>query len=111
MTLGGTPILRDLSLEVRDLYRPGYYPGSGRGPLGAIGHGQDDALSHSRGPRCGPIAGRVLVEPRSTRQCNAAMVGVIAQHYPLFAHRTVRGNLIVAGSHTGTRGGHRSAGR
>ena len=26
------------------------------------------------------------------------MVGVVAQHYPLFEHRTVLGNLMVAGA-------------
>lgn len=29
------------------------------------------------------------------------MVGVVAQHYPLFAHRTVLGNLVVAGRQAG----------
>jgi polar amino acid transport system ATP-binding protein/sulfate transport system ATP-binding protein len=31
------------------------------------------------------------------------MVGVVAQHYPLFAHRTVLGNLTVAGRQAGCR--------
>jgi polar amino acid transport system ATP-binding protein/sulfate transport system ATP-binding protein len=32
------------------------------------------------------------------------MVGVVAQHYPLFNHRTVRGNLLVAGRRSGLSG-------
>jgi polar amino acid transport system ATP-binding protein/sulfate transport system ATP-binding protein len=32
------------------------------------------------------------------------MVGVVAQHYPLFAHRTVQGNLMIAGRRGGLSG-------
>lgn len=101
VTLGGMPILRDLNLQIRDLYRPGYTQGQVVGLLGPSGMGKTTLFRILAGLDV-PDSGRVLVE-QDQRPVERGMVGVIAQHYPLFAHRTVRGNLIVAGRHTGTR--------
>src|SRR5438552_19183430 len=42
----------------------------------------------------------VLVEKEGV-PVRKGMVGVVAQNYPLFGHRTVLGNLMVAGDHSG----------
>ena len=40
LTLGGTPVLRDLNLEVKDVYRPGLTQGQVVGLLGPSGIGK-----------------------------------------------------------------------
>jgi polar amino acid transport system ATP-binding protein/sulfate transport system ATP-binding protein len=47
-----------------------------------------------------PDRGRVLIG-EGGRPVERGMVGVVAQNYPLFAHRTVLGNLQVAGAQAG----------
>ena len=47
-----------------------------------------------------PTTGRVLLEKEGI-PVRKGMVGVVAQNYPLFAHRSVLGNLLVAGDHSG----------
>ncbi|MBV9865988.1 MAG: ABC transporter ATP-binding protein [Abitibacteriaceae bacterium] len=99
VTLGGTPILRDVNLEIKDLYRPGYTQGQVVGLLGPSGVGKTTLFRILAGLDV-PDEGTVLVE-QEQRPVQRGMVGVIAQHYPLFAHRTVRGNLLVAGKQAG----------
>ena len=41
-SLGGKPVLRDVNLEIRDLYRPGYTQGQVVGLLGPSGMGKTD---------------------------------------------------------------------
>src|SRR5438067_8903033 len=50
-----------------------------------------------------PDSGTVLVE-KEGKPVQRGMVGVVAQSYPLFAHRTVRSNLLVAGKPSGLSG-------
>ena len=47
-----------------------------------------------------PDTGQVLLGEEA-KPVQRGMVGVVAQHYPLFAHRTVLGNLMVAGRQAG----------
>jgi polar amino acid transport system ATP-binding protein/sulfate transport system ATP-binding protein len=47
-----------------------------------------------------PDRGRVRINA-SGDEVEVGMVGVVAQHYPLFAHRSVLGNLVVAGRQAG----------
>src|SRR5215217_4710043 len=47
-----------------------------------------------------PTSGTALVEKEGI-PVRKGMVGVVAQNYPLFAHRTILGNLMVAGDHSG----------
>ncbi len=99
LSFGRTPILRDLSMEIRDLYRPGFTQGQVVALLGPSGMGKT-CLFRILAGLDKPDSGRVLVE-KDGRPVERGMVGVVAQNYPLFMHRTVRSNLIVAGRHSG----------
>ena len=102
VTLGGSPVLRDVNLEIKDLVRPGYTQGQIVGLLGPSGVGKTTLFRVLAGLDA-PDAGTVLVE-KEGRPVQRGMVGVVAQNYPLFAHRTVRGNLHVAGRQAGLSG-------
>lgn len=99
VTYDGTPILRDVNLEIKDLYRPGYTQGQVVGLLGPSGIGKTTLFRVLAGLES-PDAGTVLIE-QEQKPVHRGMVGVVAQSYPLFAHRTVRGNLMVAGGRNG----------
>jgi NitT/TauT family transport system ATP-binding protein len=99
LTLGGCPILRDVNIEVRDLRRPNRISGQVLGLLGPSGVGKTRLfriLSGLDAPDRGSVRlGEAGVPVRR------GMVGVVAQRYPLFQHRTVVDNLLVAGSQAG----------
>ena len=95
VALGGAPILRDLDLEIKNLVRPGYTQGQVVGLLGPSGMGKTTLFRLLAGLD-EPDTGSILVG-EACRPVQRGMVGVVAQDYPLFAHRTVRGNLLVAG--------------
>ncbi len=99
VTLGGTPILRDVNLVIRDLVRPGYTQGQVVGLLGPSGVGKTTLFRILAGLD-EPDSGQVLVD-RECRPVRRGMVGVVAQTYPLLEHRTIRGNLMVAGRQAG----------
>ncbi len=99
LTLGGRPILRDLSLAVKDLRRPGSVTGQVVGLLGPSGIGKTRFFRILAGLDA-PTAGNVLIGEQR-RPVERGMVGVVAQNYPLFAHRSVLGNLLVAGRQAG----------
>src|SRR5262249_19773833 len=92
-TLGSELILRDLDLEVRDILRPGMTQGQVVGLLGPSGIGKTTLFRLLAGLDV-PDSGSILVENRPVQR---GMVGVVAQNYPLFEHRTVFGNLRIAG--------------
>ena len=102
VTLGGCPILKDLNLEVKDIRRPGTVAGQVVGLLGPSGIGKTTLFRVMAGldkPDTGSV---VIGDPGVPVQ--RGMVGVVAQHYPLFQHRTVMGNLLVAGKRSGLDG-------
>jgi NitT/TauT family transport system ATP-binding protein len=99
VTLGGCPILRDLNLEVKDVRRPGAVAGQVVGLLGPSGVGKTTLFRVLAGLDK-PDAGQVLIGEQGV-PVQRGMVGVVAQHYPLFMHRTVMGNLLVAGKRAG----------
>jgi polar amino acid transport system ATP-binding protein/sulfate transport system ATP-binding protein len=102
VTYNETPILRDVNLEIRNIVRPGFKQGQVVGLLGPSGMGKTTLFRILAGldkPQCGSV--RVTQEQIPVER---GMVGVVAQNYPLFAHRTVMGNLLVAGRSTGLRG-------
>lgn len=105
VTLGGFPILRDLNLEVKDIRRPGSVAGQVVGLLGPSGVGKTTLFRVLAGLDR-PNTGRVLIGEQGV-PVQRGMVGVVAQHYPLFMHRTVMGNLLVAGKRAGL--SHRAA--
>ncbi|MES1211623.1 MAG: ATP-binding cassette domain-containing protein, partial [Acidobacteriota bacterium] len=99
VTLGGNHILRDLSLEVKDLRRPDAIAGQVVGLLGPSGVGKTTLFRILAGLDK-PDTGSVKIG-EDAKTVERGMVGVVAQHYPLFMHRTVLGNLVVAGSRAG----------
>jgi NitT/TauT family transport system ATP-binding protein len=99
LALGGVPVLRDVNLEVRDVVRPGTCTGQVVALLGPSGMGKTTLFRVLAGLE-EPDAGSVMIgDP--PRPVERGMVGVVAQNYPLFAHRTVLGNLVVAGRRAG----------
>jgi len=95
VTLGGVPILRDVNAEVKDITRPGVKQGQVVGLLGPSGMGKTTLFRILAGLDK-PDSGAVLMEEKGI-PVERGMVGVVAQNYPLFAHRTVRSNLMIAG--------------
>ena len=99
VTFGTDPILRDVNIEVKDLVRPGLTQGQVVGLLGPSGMGKTTLFRVLAGLDA-PTSGTVRIEKEGV-PVQKGMVGVVAQNYPLFAHRTVLGNLLVAGDHSG----------
>jgi polar amino acid transport system ATP-binding protein/sulfate transport system ATP-binding protein len=98
----GRPILRDLDMEVRNIHRPGLNQGQVVALLGPSGVGKTTLFRVLAGLDK-PDSGTVLATPEQV-PVRRGMVGVVAQHYPLFQHRTVFGNLVVAGRQAGLDG-------
>src|SRR5689334_18046146 len=88
-TLGKERILRDLDLEIKDIHREGVTQGQVVGLLGPSGIGKTTLFRLLAGLDM-PDTGSIVVEDRPVQR---GMVGVVAQNYPLFEHRTVFGNL------------------
>jgi ABC-type nitrate/sulfonate/bicarbonate transport system ATPase subunit len=94
LNLGGNLILRDLSVEISDVVRPGVSTGQVVGFLGPSGVGKTkffEILAGLLKPNTGQVQ---LGHPLQPVQ--VGMVGVVQQNYPLFSHRTVEGNLMLA---------------
>jgi polar amino acid transport system ATP-binding protein/sulfate transport system ATP-binding protein len=102
LTLGKNVVLRDVDLEVRDLYRPGYVTGQIVGLLGPSGIGKTRLFRILAGIDR-PDKGEVLIGEKC-EPVQRGMVGVVAQNYPLFEHRTVAGNLELAARAAGLKG-------
>lgn len=93
--LGGKQILRDVNVEIQNIHRPGLTQGQVVGFLGPSGMGKTRLFRILAGLDK-PDSGSVLVG-RDLVPVQRGMVGVVAQHYPLFEHRTVMSNLVLAG--------------
>ena len=90
----GRPVLRNVNAEVRDIIVPGRIQGQVVGFLGPSGCGKTSLFRIIAGLNP-PTSGRVSVSSFD-RPVRAGEVGVVAQSYPLFEHRTVLGNLLLA---------------
>jgi NitT/TauT family transport system ATP-binding protein len=99
LTLGGRLILNDVNLEIKNIHRPGLHQGQVVGLLGPSGIGKTRLFRILAGLDA-PDTGHVLLGPEG-KPVERGMVGVVAQHYPLFAHRNILSNLIVAGKQGG----------
>ena len=99
LVLGGNLILDKVSFEIRNITRPNAIAGQVIGLLGPSGIGKTQLFRLLSGLKQ-PTSGRVLIGDPGV-PVKRGMVGVVAQHYPLFMHRTVMGNLIIAGERSG----------
>ncbi|MBC7528512.1 MAG: ABC transporter ATP-binding protein [Chthonomonadaceae bacterium] len=95
-------VLKDLSVEIKDVHRKGYTQGQAVALLGPSGVGKSTFFRLLAGLEK-PDSGTILVEQESV-PVERGMVGVIAQNYPLFEHRTVMSNLKLAGTLGGRTG-------
>ena len=99
LKLGGNQILDHVSFTIKNVVRPDVTQGQVVGLLGPSGIGKTQLFRILAGLNP-PDSGTVLIgDPGVPVQ--AGMVGVVAQHYPLFAHRKVLDNLLVAGMNGG----------
>ena len=99
---GGTPILREMNAQVRDVVRPGMHQGQIVGLLGPSGIGKTTFFKVLAG-LLKPTAGAVRIGAEG-KPAAPGLVGVVAQNYVLFDHRTVLGNLLIAGKQAGMSG-------
>ena len=99
LSLGGHLILRDVNLRIRDIRRKDAVAGQVVALLGPSGIGKTRLFRIIAGLDH-PDTGEVRVGEKGL-PVEPGMVGVVAQSYPLFAHRTVLGNLLVAGHQAG----------
>jgi polar amino acid transport system ATP-binding protein/sulfate transport system ATP-binding protein len=89
----GRPVLKNVNAEVRKIIVPGRVQGQVVGILGPSGCGKTTLFRIIAG-LTPPTSGRVSVNGFD-RPVRAGEVGVVAQSYPLFEHRTVFGNLML----------------
>jgi polar amino acid transport system ATP-binding protein/sulfate transport system ATP-binding protein len=96
LKFGDRDILKPVNAIVKDIVRPGMIQGQVVGILGPSGVGKTQfsrILAGLQTPTTGSV--NVLVKDKMEPVC-AGAVGVVFQDYPLFMHRTVLGNLLVA---------------
>ncbi len=92
----GRPILRNISVEIKKINRPNQIQGQLLGILGPSGMGKTQLFRIIAGLNQ-PTSGAVWINSDPT-PVKAGEVGVVSQSYPLFAHRHVLGNLMLAAS-------------
>ncbi|MBI1335318.1 MAG: ATP-binding cassette domain-containing protein [Armatimonadetes bacterium] len=102
LDLGGRPILKNVNAEVKNILRPNLAQGQVVGLLGPSGMGKTQLFRILAGLNQAD-QGSVYVTEQMI-PVRAGMVGVVAQNYPLFDHRTILSNLVVAGKQAGMNG-------
>jgi polar amino acid transport system ATP-binding protein/sulfate transport system ATP-binding protein len=90
----GRPVLKNVNAEIKNIVVPGQTKGQVIGFLGPSGIGKTQLFRIIAGLNR-PTSGRVVVNGND-RSVNPGEVGVVAQHDPLFDHRTVWSNLMLA---------------
>lgn len=91
---GSNLVLRDVTLHVNNIKRPGFTQGQVVGLAGKSGSGKTTLFNIIAG-HIRPTAGGVYVKDEET-PVREGTVGVVGQHYPLFIYETVWGNLMLA---------------
>lgn len=95
LSFGEKKILREVNLTIHDIKRSGVNQGQVVGLLGPSGIGKTQLFRIIAGLQK-PTSGQVLIGEKGI-PVQVGQVGVVAQHYPLFKHRNVLDNIIVAG--------------
>lgn len=90
----GKPVLKNVNAEIKDIIRPGVTTGQVVGFLGPSGIGKTQLFRIIAGLGK-PTSGQVSING-TDKEVIAGEVGVVAQNYPLFEHRTVISNLIMS---------------
>jgi len=103
LTLGGRQILRNVNAEIHDIVRPGVTQGQIVGFLGPSGVGKTKLFEIMAG-LLKPTSGEVRLGPEQ-KPVVTGRVGVVQQNYPLFNHRTVWSNLMLAAAMNGRESG------
>lgn len=91
----GRDVLKNVNAEIKNIIVPGKTQGQVIGFLGPSGIGKTQLFRIIAGLNK-PTSGRVFLNAGVKREANPGDVGVVAQNYPLFEHRTVRSNLLLA---------------
>ncbi len=102
LRFGPKVILRDINVQVTNVTRTGYQQGQIIAFLGPSGIGKtqfSQALAGIQDPAA-TVTGLVTVGHPGI-PVERGMVGMVDQHYTLFNHRTVYGNLVTAGRQKG----------
>ena len=94
MSFHNEPVLRDINAQVLDVTRPGMNQGQVVGFYGRSGIGKS-VLCRIMAGLIAPTAGTVEVG-LAQQAVVPGMVGFVQQRYPLFDHRTLLDNLLVA---------------
>ena len=94
LNYNGVPVLKNVNAKIRDIIRPGKVTGQVVGFLGPSGIGKTQLFRIIAGLNQ-PNSGQVSISGKST-PVQAGEVGVVAQNYPLFEHRTILSNMMVA---------------
>jgi ABC-type nitrate/sulfonate/bicarbonate transport system ATPase subunit len=90
----GRLVLKNISATIRDIHVAGEIKGQIVAILGRSGCGKTTLFRIMAGLER-PSSGEVILDG-TNRAVRAGDVGVVAQNYPLFAHRTVLSNLLLS---------------
>lgn len=102
VSYGNKQILKNLSVYIDNVVRPGVQQGQIVSLLGPSGIGKTTLIRAMSG-LVTPDSGTVRIGPLA-QLVTPGDVGVVAQHYPLLPHKTVIENLIFAGRQAGMDG-------
>lgn len=100
IAFGDKVVLKPTSIDVRNIVRPGADQGQVVGILGPSGVGKT-LFSRALAGLHIPTTGRIEIAEinggiHDLKPVEMGDVGMVAQNYPLFRHRTVLGNLLIA---------------
>lgn len=104
LKFGDKVILKPITVDVKDVVRPGMKQGQVVGILGPSGIGKSQfsrIIAGLQAPTsgCVKVMNDALGPANRLQPVQPGTVGVVFQNYPLFTHRTVLGNLLVALEH------------